>query len=59
MPPAIQCEDSGKWKWGNRGECVFKTKREAEAAGIAIQIQKIRDANEKLEKIKRDYGRTN
>lgn len=56
--PAIRC-NNGKWKWGQRGQCVFKTKRDAEAAGIAIQIQKIKDANEKLEKIKKDYGGTN
>lgn len=56
--PAIKC-NNGKWKWGTRGQCVFKTKRDAEAAGIAIQIQKIKDANNSLEKIKKDYGRTN
>lgn len=29
--PAIKCE-SGKWKWGQNGSCVYNSKSEAEAA---------------------------
>lgn len=33
--PAIKCKN-GKWKWGEKGRPVFKTKEAAEAAGRAI-----------------------
>ena len=33
--PAIRCSN-GKWKWGERGKCVFDSKEDAERAGTAI-----------------------
>jgi hypothetical protein len=35
--PAIKC--NGKWKWGQRGKCVYETKRQALRAGRAIKAQ--------------------
>ena len=37
--PVIKCSNS-KYKWGQKGKCVFKTKKQAEKAGRAIQAQK-------------------
>ncbi len=36
--PAIKCSN-GKWKYGQKGRCVFKTKADAEKAGRAIKAQ--------------------
>lgn len=36
--PAIKC-NNGKWKWGEKGKCIYETKKDAEDAGIAITIQ--------------------
>ena len=30
--PCMQCEESGKWKYGETGECIHDTKEECEAA---------------------------
>lgn len=54
--PAIECKDengnpTGMWKWGHRGQCIYKSKREAEKAGIAIIIDSINKAKERLNKI--------
>ncbi len=38
--PAIFCSQNGKWKWGERGKCVFDSKADAERAGRAIEAQK-------------------
>lgn len=37
--PAILCSN-GKYKWGERGQCIYSTKEAAEAAGVAIEISK-------------------
>lgn len=39
--PAQRCSN-GKWKWGQRGSCVFDTKEEAERAGRAIERSTMR-----------------
>jgi hypothetical protein len=36
--PARQCTN-GKWRWGN-GDCIYETKKEAEKAGVAIEIKR-------------------
>jgi len=36
--PARKC-DNGKWRWGN-GDCIYETKKEAEKAGVAIEIKR-------------------
>lgn len=36
--PARKCTN-GKWRWGN-GDCIYETKKEAEKAGIAIEIKR-------------------
>ena len=36
--PARQC-DNGKWRWGE-GDCIYETKKEAEKAGVAIEIKR-------------------
>ncbi len=36
--PAIKCAN-GKWKWGERGACVYMTKQAAERAGRAIEAK--------------------
>jgi len=51
--PAIACKDengnpTGKWKWGKHGQCLFDTKKDAEKAGIAIIIDKIKNKLSKL-----------
>lgn len=54
--PAIPCKDengnpTGKWKWGHRGQCVYTSKRDAEKAGIAILIDSINKARERLNNV--------
>lgn len=54
--PAIACKDengnpTGKWKWGHRGQCIYNSQREAEKAGIAIMIDSINKAKERLNKV--------
>jgi hypothetical protein len=39
--PAQRCSN-GKWKWGQRGSCVFDTEEEAERAGRAIERSTMR-----------------
>jgi len=39
--PAQRCSN-GKWKWGQRGSCVFDTEEEAERAGRAIERSTLR-----------------
>jgi hypothetical protein len=36
--PARQCTN-GKWRWG-QGDCIYETKKEAEKAGVAIEIKR-------------------
>ena len=36
--PARKCTN-GKWRWGN-GNCIYETKKEAEKAGVAIEIKR-------------------
>jgi hypothetical protein len=48
--PAQQC-NNGKWKWGANGACIFDTRKEAEIAGIAIIIKKLKEG-------KSGYGRS-
>ena len=38
--PAIKCNNN-KWKWGEKGKCIYDTKSAAEKAGVAIEISKI------------------
>jgi len=42
---------NGKWKWGSNGQPIYNSKREAEKAGIAIIIDRINQAKERLNKI--------
>lgn len=37
--PAQKC-NNGKWKWGEKGACIYDTKAKAEAAGRAIYASK-------------------
>ena len=39
--PAQRCSN-GKWKWGQRGSCVFDTEEQAERAGRAIERSTLR-----------------
>jgi hypothetical protein len=39
--PAQRCSN-GKWKWGQRGSCVFDTQEQAERAGRAIERSTLR-----------------
>ena len=41
--PAMKCSN-GKWKWGERGKCVFPTKAAAEKAARAIWAERGRAA---------------
>ena len=36
--PARKCAN-GKWRWG-QGDCIYETKKEAEKAGVAIEIKR-------------------
>ena len=37
--PALRCSNN-KWKYGQRGKCVFSTKKQAQKAGKAIEAKK-------------------
>lgn len=37
--PAQRCSN-GKWKWGQRGSCIFDSEEQAERAGRAIEREK-------------------
>lgn len=37
--PVIKCSNK-KYKWGQRGKCVFTSKKKAQKAGRAIEIAK-------------------
>jgi hypothetical protein len=39
--PAQRCSN-GKWKWGQRGSCVFDTEEQVERAGRAIERSTLR-----------------
>jgi hypothetical protein len=39
--PAQRCSN-GKWKWGQRGSCVFDSEEQAERAGRAIERSTLR-----------------
>jgi hypothetical protein len=45
--PSIKCAN-GKWKWGERGKCMFETKQQADKSGVAISIQKAKKYNKKM-----------
>ncbi len=53
--PSIKCP-SGKWKWGEHGECVYSSKRQADAAGIAILIERRNKLTNKINKEWKKYG---
>lgn len=37
--PVIKCNNN-KYKWGNKGKCIYSSKTKAEKAGEAIKIKK-------------------
>jgi hypothetical protein len=54
--PCYKCAN-GKWKYGSRGDCNFDTLTKCKDAEMAINIAKINELKQKLEKTKKDYGR--
>tara|TARA_R100000084_G_C4591222_1_gene118535 strand:+ start:91 stop:216 length:126 start_codon:yes stop_codon:yes gene_type:complete len=36
--PAEKCSN-GKWRWG-QGACIYETKKDAEKAGVTIEIKR-------------------
>ena len=44
--PVIKCSNN-KYKWGQKGKCVFKTKKQAEQAGKAIKAQQTKKKGSK------------
>jgi hypothetical protein len=47
--PAIKCAN-GKWKWGERGACIYMTKEKCEQAGKAIQASQQRKTRKTYER---------
>jgi hypothetical protein len=54
--PCIKCPN-GKWKYGNKGECVFDTLTKCKDAEMAINIAKLNRLKEKMAKNNKNYGR--
>jgi hypothetical protein len=54
---AYQDKESGLWKWGTRGQPLYKSKGEAERAGMDILTEKLRYLRDKLNGTMANHGK--
>lgn len=49
--------ETNKWKWGTRGEAIYKTKDQCSKAGIDFIINALRKLRDKLNKTISNHGK--
>lgn len=54
---AYQDKESGKWKWGTRGQAIYETKSAAERGGLDILTKRLREVKDKLNGVLLNHGR--
>ena len=54
---AYEDKESGMWKWGSRGEPIYKTKNECERAGMEILTDRLRKLRDKLNNTIANHGK--
>ena len=54
---AYQDKESGKWKWGTRGQPIYDSKIQAERAGIDMLTEGLRRVRDRLNNEMLNYGK--
>lgn len=54
---AFQDKQTGKWKWGTRGEAIYDTKGQCERAAMDLLTEKLRNLRNKLNTVILNHGK--
>lgn len=57
MSKPYQDKESGKWKWGTRGQAIYETKDQCSRAGMEILTDKLRSIRERLNGTLLNHGK--
>jgi hypothetical protein len=54
---AFQDKETGKWKWGTRGQAIYETKGQCERAAMDMLTARLRALRDKLNGVMINHGK--